>query len=138
ELQPLPIVAAGGDGWLGDLLAGRTQDSLELLDPPAGLAATLRPYQRRGLSWLAFFDRLGLGACLADDMGLGKTVQLLALEVLVRKEGRRPPTLVVCPLSVLGNWQREAERFAPGLAVHVHHGADRDLAALAAGHDLVL
>jgi hypothetical protein len=135
---PLPVTAAGGDGWLGDLLAGRSEEILEPVEPPVGLTATLRPYQRRGLSWLVFLDRLGLGALLADDMGLGKTVQLLALEVAARAAAKRPPTLVVCPLSVLGNWQREAERFAPGLSVHVHHGADRDLAVLAADHDLIL
>jgi SNF2 family DNA or RNA helicase len=108
---------------------------LDLLDPPAGLSADLRPYQRRGLSWLAFLDRLGLGACLADDMGLGKTVQLLALLL----HSRSGPTLIVCPLSVLGNWQREAARFAPTLVVRVLHGADRpDPAELIRGSDVVL
>ena len=71
---------------------------------------------------MAFLDRLGVGALLADDMGLGKTVQLLALEALRREAGPRPPTLIVCPLSVLGNWQREIERFTPGLT---GHGAPR-------------
>jgi SNF2 family DNA or RNA helicase len=122
---PLPVTATGGRGWVADLLTGRIDERLELLDAPAGLTAELRSYQRRGLSWLAFLDRLGLGACLADDMGLGKTVQLLALELHVRAAGPRPPTLLVCPLSVLGNWQREAARFAPGLRVRVLHGADR-------------
>jgi superfamily II DNA or RNA helicase len=125
---PLPVTAAGGDGWLGDLLAGRLAEHLELLDPPPGLTAVLRPYQRRGLSWLAFLDRLGIGACLADDMGLGKTIQLLALEAHTRQGERRPPTLVVCPLSVLGNWRREAARFTPGLSVSVYHGAGRTFA----------
>ncbi len=87
-------------------------------------------------------DRLGLGACLADDMGLGKTVQLLALEALARSAGSRGPTLLVCPMSVVGNWQREATRFAPSLRVHVHHGVSRlSGAALVdevGGHDLVI
>src|SRR5205823_14029874 len=122
---PLPVTEVRSDGWLGDLLTGQVEQHLEPVEPPAGFTAELRPYQRRGLAWLAFLDRLGLGACLADDMGLGKTVQLLALEALVRDETRRPPTLLVCPMSVVGNWQREAERFAPMLSVHVHHGADR-------------
>ncbi|HEX4225033.1 MAG TPA: DEAD/DEAH box helicase, partial [Pseudonocardiaceae bacterium] len=104
--------------------------------------AELRPYQRRGLAWLAFLDRLGLGGCLADDMGLGKTVQLLALEALRRAEGNRPPTLLVCPMSLVGNWQRETAKFAPMLSVHVHHGTDRlageELTERAADHDLVL
>jgi hypothetical protein len=135
EDLPLPITAAGGKGWIADLLTGRLEEELELIDPPAGLVAELRPYQRRGLAWLAFLDRLGLGACLADDMGLGKTVQLLALLL----HARTGPTLVICPLSVLGNWQREAARFAPGLVVKVLHGADRpDPAALVAGADVVL
>jgi hypothetical protein len=136
---PLPVTATGGKGWLADLLAGRIDERLELLDPPAGLTGQLRPYQRRGLSWLAFLDRLGLGACLADDMGLGKTVQLLALELHARSSGPRDPTLLICPLSVLGNWQREAARFAPGLTVRVLHGADRpDPAHLTDGCDLLL
>ena len=125
---PLPVVAATGTGWVADLLNGRSADALELVDAPPGLAGQLRPYQVRGLSWLAFLDRLGLGALLADDMGLGKTVQVLALEARCRAESSRPPTLVVCPLSVLGNWQREAATFVPGLRVHVHHGSDRSAA----------
>src|SRR6478752_4945880 len=73
---------------------------------PAGFHAQLRPYQQRGLSWLAFLAELGLGACLADDMGLGKTVQLLALEAHERAFPR-PPTLLLCPMSLVGTWQRE-------------------------------
>ncbi|BCJ48573.1 hypothetical protein Asp14428_00480 [Actinoplanes sp. NBRC 14428] len=135
EEVPLPVTEVRGRGWVADLLAGRLGESLELLDPPAGLTGVLRPYQRRGFSWLAFLDGLGLGACLADDMGLGKTVQLLAL-LLHRRTG---PTLLICPLSVLGNWQREAARFAPSLRVRVLHGADRaDPARLADGADVVL
>ncbi len=139
---PLPVTGVHGDGWLGDLLSGQAEQRLELVEPPAGLHATLRPYQVRGLAWLAFLDELGLGACLADDMGLGKTVQLLALEAWKRQDGKRPPTLVVCPMSVVGNWQREAARFTPGLAVHVHHGSDRlsgrELRDAIAAHDLVI
>ncbi|WP_433871954.1 DEAD/DEAH box helicase [Saccharopolyspora sp. CA-218241] len=136
---PVPVSRVDARGWLGDLLSGEAEQRLEPVDPPPGFTGRLRPYQRRGLAWLAFLDRLGLGACLADDMGLGKTVQLLALEELTAGRG---PTLLVCPMSVLGTWQREAERFTPGLAVHVHHGADRTggeaLADVAARHDLVL
>ncbi|MGQ0838707.1 DEAD/DEAH box helicase [Actinokineospora sp.] len=139
---PVPVVGIGGTGWLADLLGGGVEATLDPVDTPAGFTAELRPYQRRGLAWLVFLDKLGLGACLADDMGLGKTVQLLALEVLARSTVDRPPTLLVCPMSVVGNWQREAERFAPGLRVHVHHGADRltggELGATVAGTDLVI
>jgi SNF2 family DNA or RNA helicase len=135
EELPLPVTATGGKGWLADLLSGELDERLELVEPPGGLTGTLRPYQKRGLSWLVFLDRLGLGACLADDMGLGKTVQLLALEL----RERRGPTLLICPLSVLGNWQREAARFAPGLTVRVLHGADRpDPAHLVDGCDVLL
>jgi SNF2 family DNA or RNA helicase len=135
EELPLPVTATGGKGWLADLLSGELDERLELVEAPAALVGTLRPYQRRGLSWLVFLDRLGLGACLADDMGLGKTVQLLALEL----RERRGPTLLICPLSVLGNWQREAARFAPGLTVRVLHGADRPGAgSLVDGCDVLL
>ncbi|QUH01171.1 DEAD/DEAH box helicase [Saccharopolyspora erythraea] len=136
--HPMPVTEVSADGWLGDLLSGQVERHLEPIDPGPAFTASLRPYQRRGLAWLAFLDRLGLGACLADDMGLGKTVQLLALESLAR----RGPTLLICPMSLVGNWQREAARFAPGLSVHVHHGADRltgaDLVETAAEHDLVI
>ena len=134
EELPLPVTAVGGTGWLADLLAGELDQRLELLDPPDDLAGVLRPYQIRGFSWLAFLDGLGLGACLADDMGLGKTIQLLAL-LLHRRPG---PALLICPLSVLGNWQREAERFAPSLVVKVLHGAERPAPATLAGADIVL
>jgi superfamily II DNA or RNA helicase len=96
------------------------------LAPPAGLDATLRPYQQRGLAWLAQMCDLGLGGCLADDMGLGKTVQLIALH-LHRRPLRAGPTLVVCPTSLLGNWQRELARFAPSVPVRRYHGGDRHL-----------
>jgi non-specific serine/threonine protein kinase len=125
----LPVDAVEAEGWLGDLLAAAADARVRPVAPPADFVGTLRPYQERGLSWLAFMDELGLGACLADDMGLGKTVQLLAL-LLARppraaKGKKTLPTLLVCPMSLVGNWQREAARFAPGLQVHVHHGGER-------------
>ncbi len=124
----LPVVGLEADGRLGELLAGEAR--LRPRKTPRGFRGRLRPYQQRGLAWLAFLGEQGLGACLADDMGLGKTVQVLALLVAERASRRRRtaplgPTLLVCPMSVVGNWQREAERFAPGLAVYVHHGPDR-------------
>ncbi|MFL6143312.1 MAG: DEAD/DEAH box helicase [Labedaea sp.] len=117
----LPVAGVEATGWVGDLLSGALDRRLEPVEHPAGLVAILRPYQERGLSWLAFLGDLGLGAVLADDMGLGKTLQTLAL---VQRD-RGGPTLLICPMSVVGNWQREAARFTPDLAVHVHHGADR-------------
>ncbi|MGI5399730.1 DEAD/DEAH box helicase [Streptomyces sp. CA-135486] len=98
--------------------------------PPAGLAATLRDYQLRGLAWLDLMTSLGLGGCLADDMGLGKTVTVIALHL---HRDREAPTLVVCPASLLGNWQREIARFAPDVPVRRFHGADRTLPELDGG-----
>ncbi|MDP9208566.1 MAG: DEAD/DEAH box helicase, partial [Actinomycetota bacterium] len=112
---------------LVDRLAGAGRAAVA---PPADLRATLRPYQRRGLSWLAQMCELGLGGCLADDMGLGKTVQVIALH-LHRRPLEAGPTLVVCPTSLLGNWQRELVRFAPDVPVRRYHGGGRHLEGLA-------
>ncbi|MFE6225793.1 DEAD/DEAH box helicase [Streptomyces sp. NPDC057854] len=124
--ETVPAVPVGALADLRDrLLAGP-----EAAEPPAGLTATLRDYQLRGLAWLDLMTSLGLGGCLADDMGLGKTVTVLALHL---RRARREPTLVVCPASLLGNWQREAARFAPGVPVRRFHGAARDLGDLDGG-----
>ncbi|WP_405758509.1 DEAD/DEAH box helicase [Streptomyces sp. NBC_01420] len=93
--------------------------------PPPGLHATLRDYQLRGLAWLDRMTSLGLGGCLADDMGLGKTITLIALHL---HRDHPAPTLVICPASLLGNWHREINRFAPGVPVRRFHGAGRTLA----------
>ena len=114
------------EGWIGELLERLESGAkFEELAPPEGLRATLRPYQVRGYSWLAFLKRWGLGACLADDMGLGKTIQTLSLLERERRLNGKRPVLLVCPTSVVGNWQKEAERFTPDLPVMVHHGATR-------------
>jgi hypothetical protein len=118
----VPLAGVDADGWLGDLLSGQADRRLEPVPAPSGFHGTLRPYQERGLAWLAFLDGLGLGGILADDMGLGKTIQLLALVAANRSAG---PTLLVCPMSVVGNWQHEAATFTPSLRIHVHHGSDR-------------
>ncbi len=123
---PLPVTGVSADGWLGEVLSGAAGASLSTIEPPATFTAALRPYQSRGLSWLSFLADLGLGACLADDMGLGKTVQLLALESTHRADDPDAgPTLLLCPMSLVGNWQREAARFAPSLRVYAHHGSER-------------
>lgn len=108
------------DGWIADLLAGLPDQQLVEMRESAAFGGELRHYQRRGLSWMAFLGRLGLGGCLADDMGLGKTATTLAH--LATRPG---PHLVVCPLSVVHNWCAEAARFTPWLQVAVHHGSDR-------------
>ncbi|KOG16951.1 DEAD/DEAH box helicase [Streptomyces viridochromogenes] len=101
---------------------------------PAALTATLRDYQRRGLSWLARMTSLGLGCCLADDMGLGKTITLIALHLHRQSDASSAgPTLVVCPTSLMGNWQREIEKFAPGTRVRRFHGSRRDLDSVTDG-----
>ncbi|MGW5865488.1 DEAD/DEAH box helicase [Streptomyces sp. NPDC055239] len=105
-------------------LRERLTGDLHPVTPPPALAATLRDYQLRGLAWLDRMTSLGLGGCLADDMGLGKTVTLIALHL---HRARPEPTLVVCPASLLGNWQREIERFAPGVPVRRFHGTGRSL-----------
>src|SRR5262249_61443032 len=93
--------------------------------PPEGLEGTLRHYQEGGVSWLWFLHKHGLSGILADDMGLGKTIQALALLQKVKDEEGRKPSLVVAPTSVLTNWERGGERFAPELATVVWHGQDR-------------
>ncbi len=97
---------------------------------PAGLRASLRPYQCDGLAWLQFLRELGTGGVLADDMGLGKTLMTLALLARLKEDDGPRPSLVVCPTSVVGNWRREAERFVPDLRIVVLEGTGDDLAAL--------
>jgi superfamily II DNA or RNA helicase len=126
------ILAFEASGGVADLAArlSAVADSRDTATtrPPERLAATLRPYQLRGLRWLAEMTALGFGGCLADDMGLGKTVQLIALHLLRHEGGRNSgPTLVVCPTSLLGNWEREVNRFAPTVPVRRFHGGDRHL-----------
>lgn len=104
-----------------------TAATREPVPAPAKLAATLREYQQHGLTWLAELTSLGLGACLADDMGLGKTVTLIALHLHRHERGAAGPTLVVCPASLLGNWEDEIRRFAPGTPVVRFHGSAREL-----------
>ncbi|MEV6203538.1 DEAD/DEAH box helicase [Streptomyces sp. NPDC051771] len=124
--ETVPAVPVGALAVLRDrLLAGP-----EPAAPPPGLTATLRDYQLRGLAWLDLMTSLGLGGCLADDMGLGKTVTVLALHL---RRARREPTLVVCPASLLGNWQREAAKFAPDVPVRRFHGSARELGDLDGG-----
>ncbi|MFI8964681.1 DEAD/DEAH box helicase [Streptomyces sp. NPDC053493] len=124
--ETVPAVPVGALAALRDRLLAGPED----IDPPPGLNATLRDYQLRGLAWLDLMTSLGLGGCLADDMGLGKTVTLIALHL---RRARRAPTLVVCPASLLGNWQREIRRFAPDVPVRRFHGTGRTLEGLDGG-----
>jgi SNF2 family DNA or RNA helicase len=115
------------DAQLRDVLAHLgDKSSPEQLDDPANFHGTLRDYQKRGVAWLRYLEKLHLNPCLADDMGLGKTVQVIAQLVAERNEnGPVAPTLLVAPTSVLGNWSKEIERFAPHLRVLLHHGPAR-------------
>jgi SNF2 domain-containing protein/SNF2 helicase protein/helicase-like protein len=122
------MVTVVAEGQLADLAArvvGMGSAPAQLAPPP-GLTAVLRPYQQRGLAWLAGMCETELGGCLADDMGLGKTIQVIALH-LHRREVKAGPTLVVCPASLLGTWEREVRRFAPDIRVRRYHGGGRHL-----------
>jgi SNF2 family DNA or RNA helicase len=144
--EDLPVVQVDADGWLGDLLSGQADHRLAPVRAPQAFAGSLRPYQERGLAWMAFLSGIGLGGVLADSMGLGKTIQLLALLAHERESPAGAvslnPTLLVCPMSLVGNWEQEAAKFTPRLRVHVHHGAGRltgdELAAALNATDLVI
>jgi SNF2 family DNA or RNA helicase len=140
---PLPLEGVETSGWLDDLLKQLKGDTpLEPVPKPEGFTGTLRPYQERGVSWMAFLGRWAFGACLADDMGLGKTVQALTLALHRKQRGSESPILLVCPTSVIANWQKEAARFTPDLRVLVHHGGGRkkgeSFARTARRHDLIV
>lgn len=145
EREPIPLRVWRGDGWLKQMVSAlRDAAGESVLDAPAGLQGQLREYQQRGFSWLVRMRQLGFGACLADDMGLGKTVQWIAYALYVREQssGSKRPFLLICPTSVLGNWQRELQRFAPSLSVYLHYGPDRSkglaFSKQALEHDIVL
>ena len=126
----LDFEGLNASGWIGELISHlKDKAGFEELPAPDGFSGTLRPYQFRGYSWLAFLKQWGIGACLADDMGLGKTIQTLALiqHDLEQVEGLEAPkpVLLVCPTSVINNWKKEASRFTPKLSVMVHHGISR-------------
>ncbi|MFE3521205.1 SNF2-related protein [Streptomyces sp. NPDC059161] len=131
------LVDVEATGWLArlrDRLADPEGDREQPVAQPAALTAQLRDYQLRGLNWLADMTSLGLGGCLADDMGLGKTITLIALHLHRQSDpATAGPTLVVCPTSLMGNWQREIEKFAPGTPVRRFHAASRSLDSLLDG-----
>ncbi len=105
---------------------------------PKGIQATLRPYQHRGYSWMYKNARLGLGSVIADDMGLGKTLQVITLLEQLRSEGKlkHSPALAVVPTSLLANWKKEVEKFAPNLKTEIFHGSDRKFTKQ--GYDLMV
>lgn len=126
-IEKLPVVSFEASGVLQELMNALTDNNaIATLPTPTSFQGELRPYQQRGFSWLSFLERWGLGACLADDMGLGKTIQLITFLLhLKEQKALTQPTLIVCPTSVLGNWEREVKKFAPSLRVMLHHGDKR-------------
>ncbi len=126
-IEKLPVVSFEASGALQELVGALTNNqAIAPLPTPKSFQGQLRPYQERGVAWLAFLERWGLGACLADDMGLGKTIELICFLLhLKEEEALEKPTLLVCPTSVLGNWEREVRKFAPTLKVVQYHGDKR-------------
>jgi SNF2 family DNA or RNA helicase len=126
-LAKLPVVNFEASGVLQEFIKNITDNqAIQPIDNPAGFKGTLRPYQARGVGWLAFLEKWGLGSCLADDMGLGKTPQLLAFMLHLKSESMlTKPVLIACPTSVINNWEHEIKKFAPSLSIHIHHGDKR-------------
>ena len=147
EAKGVPALDVGSSDWSKVVAGDWLKTVLDDLNSPAHarhaalpgpeLKAQLRPYQQDGVRWLNLLNRLGLGGCLADDMGLGKTVQVLALLLLAKRDDDPGPHLLVLPASLIGNWQAELARFAPGLSTLVAHPSampTKSLAALPADH----
>ena len=142
-IEKLPVVNFEATGQLQELLNTLNNNEAVSAIAPASFRGELRPYQALGVGWLAFLERWGLGACLADDMGLGKSIELIAFLLhLQEKDALEAPTLLVCPTSVLGNWEREVRKFGPTLKVLVHHGDKRAkgkvFATAIKGKDLII
>jgi SNF2 family DNA or RNA helicase len=128
----LPVIDIEGQGWIKEVI-DTLSDNVQItpIEPPPNFQGKLRPYQVKGVSWLAYLKQFGFGACLADSMGLGKTIQLITLllhdrEMAAQRGEPTPnPTLIICPMSIVGNWQKEIQRFGPSLSVMIHHGVER-------------
>ncbi|MBD2577049.1 DEAD/DEAH box helicase [Oscillatoria sp. FACHB-1406] len=127
-LAKLPVTGFTATGVLKELIDNLIDNKpIQIVETPEDFRGELRPYQSFGVSWLAFLEQWSFGACLADDMGLGKTPQFLAFLLhLKEKNTLQKPCLVVCPTSVIGNWEREIKKFSPTLTASVHHGDKRD------------
>lgn len=125
EKEAIDIGALVTNGkWLSELLKSlRRPEKIRKAAVPGTINAALRPYQKNGYAWLNYMDRLGFGACLADDMGLGKTLQVLTYLEKLRKREKKARVLLVVPASLLGNWQREAKKFAPKMELLILHGS---------------
>ena len=143
-LAKLPVFGFKASGVLAELINNlNNNQAIKPIETPETFSGQLRPYQKRGFSWLSFLERWGLGACLADDMGLGKTIQTIAFILNLKEQDLlAKPTLLVCPTSVLNNWEREVKKFAPTLSTLIHHGDKRskgkNLAKQIKNKDLVI
>lgn len=133
------------EGLLGELVAKKKKllaiaaEDYSHLDAPAHLQAALRPYQLTGFQWLVFLYEAGWGGILADDMGLGKTVQALAFYLFLKAKNPAATLLVVCPTTLIYNWEAEIQKFAPHLRVYIHHGPRRKASISSiSGHDIVI
>ncbi|HAV01159.1 MAG TPA: hypothetical protein DCW47_08245 [Lachnospiraceae bacterium] len=104
----------------------RSPAKLRRVGLPKCFNAILRPYQNTGYTWLNYMNKTGFGACLADDMGLGKTVQILAFLQRMYQDNREARALLIVPASLLGNWEKEIEKFAPKLPYFILHGGGRE------------
>lgn len=132
-----PIVTNGA--WLSELLQNlRSPEQIRKTAVPKSFQATLRPYQEAGYTWLTYMNKLNFGACLADDMGLGKTVQVLAFLEKLRKTQKNARVLLIVPASLLGNWQKEAEKFAPKMPIVILHGGAKKLGEFVLNDDSFL
>jgi len=143
QLEGVRVEGIETPKWFGKFI-DELKGGIKQTDQPKDFVGQLRPYQLVGLSWLAFMRQYGLGACLADDMGLGKTPQTIALLLHNKKQRKRKsvPNLLICPTSVVGNWQREMAKFAPKLNAMIHHGGDRltgeEFTKSVMKHDLII
>lgn len=136
ELSSFQLLQAALAEEINGIKAGLNPDVIKLIQElintenislPAGLKATLRPYQIRGFEWIIKNSRLNIGSILADDMGLGKTIQAITALLYFKQEGQleKNKALVIAPTSLITNWQKEIQRFAPSLSVHIYHGSVR-------------
>ncbi len=145
SLSRMELIHASMSGQLAqyefdydDAYARVIQDFTKPVDvtPPATLTGVLRPYQQTGLKWLWTNITKGFGVCMADDMGLGKTIQIISLILKLKEEERlKKPVLVICPTTLMGNWMKELQMFAPSLDAVVYHGTERKLDV---AHDVIL
>ncbi len=121
-LPDVGVIVTNGE-WLSGMLTNlKNPGRIRAVPVPKSLHASLRPYQKDGYNWLRYMNKLNFGACLADDMGLGKTLQVLTFLERMRKDTPKARVLLIVPASLIGNWQKEKDKFAPDMTMHVLYG----------------